>query len=213
MRLKNESVGIRAKTLTPFYYHGLYALDGSATHPNVITDTALMFALQAALLPNPIPILRSTPDYRADLSKMPWRASLLWGDENEMITPVRHTIDVEREGGNHENMQKNMGSGHFKKTFFVHEVAAGATYQGLVVGLNPFKLLKTEEFVVRVGVSRLGLLALQPTKEIKTVKLNTATAKLFKRDLPEAHRILDTIRISQQSFSVKEASDELRLWY
>jgi len=66
---------------------------------------------------------------------------------------------------------------------------------------------------VRIGVSRLGLLALQPAKEIKSVKLNTATAKLFKRELPEAHRILDTIRISQQSFSVKEASAELRLWY
>jgi hypothetical protein len=211
MRVKNEWVGIQAQTLTPFYYHGLYARDGSATHPNIITDTALMFALQAALLPRPIPILRATPDYRADLAKMPWRASLLWGESNDILSPVRHTIDVEREGGNHENMQKNMASGYFKKTFFVHEVAIGARYHGMLVGHNPFNLLKIDKFIVRVGVGKSGMLEISPSDKFKEVKLNTATAKLFERDLPEEYRILDTIRVSQP-FSIGEAKDELQHW-
>ena len=216
MRMKNERVPIQARTLTPFYYHGLYARDGSATHPNVITDTSLMFALKYALLPDVSPALRAKPDYRADLLQIPWRASLLWGSENAMMPPIRHTIDVEREGGNHENMQKNMGSGNFKKTFFVHEVTTGARYHGLLMGPNPFKLLnleKTETFVIRVGVGKLGLLEISQLEEdeLEVVYLNTATAKLFKRHLKEAYRILDTIRVSQP-LSIKEAKNELRHW-
>ncbi|HDN25568.1 MAG TPA: hypothetical protein ENG03_00430 [Thioploca sp.] len=211
MRVTNEWVEIQAQTLTPFYYHGLYARDGSATHPDIITDTALMFALQAALLPRLIPILRATPDYRADLTKIPWRTSLLWGENNDMMAPVRHTIDVEREGGNHENLQKNMASGYFKKTFFVHEVAIGARYHGFILGINPFKLLKTDKFIIRIGVGRLGMLEISRNDNLKAVRLNTATAKLFERDLPEAYRIIDTIRVSQP-FSIGEARDELRHW-
>ena len=71
--------GIRARSLTPFYYHGLYARDGSATHPDVITDTALVFALRAALFGIP-GVMRAQPDYKMDLGAIPWRASLLMGD-------------------------------------------------------------------------------------------------------------------------------------
>jgi hypothetical protein len=203
--------GIRGRSLTPFYYHGLYARDGSATHPEVITDTTLVFALRAALF-KPPEVLRSQPDYHADLGAMPWRASLLRGDSNSMMAPVRHTIDVEREGGNHENMQKNMYSGNFKKTFFVHEVEAGAEYTGLLVGPDPFDALGTDRFVVRVGVGRLGMMELTPDQTITTVALNTATAKLFRRVLPEAYRIIDTIRVGA-SMPIEEAATELQTWY
>jgi hypothetical protein len=206
----HESLGINARVLTPFYYHGLYARDGSATHPNVITDTAFMFALRAALLGTP-PLLRAKPDYKADLKKIPWRASLLMGTTNSMLPPVRHTIDVAREGGYHENMQKNMGSGNFKGTFFVHEVAVGASYEGILLGPDPFKILKSKKFIVRVGVAKQGMLEISPHKSVKTVRLNTATAKLFGRDLKEAYRIIDTIRISQ-ALSQNEATEELKLW-
>jgi hypothetical protein len=203
--------GIRARSLTPFYYHGLYARDGSATHPDVITDTALVFALRTALFGAP-EVLRSQPDYHADLRAMPWRASLLMGDSNSMMAPVRHTIDVEREGGNHENMQKNMASGNFKKTFFVHEVEAGAEYTGLLVGPDPFDALGTDHFVVRVGVGRLGMMELTPDQAITTVALNTATAKLFRRVLPEVYRIIDTIRVGT-SMPIEDAATELQQWY
>jgi len=207
-----ETLGINARVLTPFYYHGLYARDGSTTHPNVITDTAFMFALRAALLGTP-PVLRAQPDYKADLKKIPWRASLLIGTTNSMLPPVRHTIDVAREGGYHENMQKNMGSGNFKGTFFVHEVAVGANYEGILLGPNPFKILKSKTIVVRVGVAKQGMLEISSHKPVnKTVRLNTATARLFGRDLKEAYRIIDTIRISQ-ALSQNEATEELQLWY
>jgi hypothetical protein len=203
--------GIRARSLTPFYYHGLYARDGSATHPDVITDTALIFALRAALL-GEAGVMRGQPDYKADLDAIPWRASLLMGDSNIMMAPVRHTIDVEREGGNHENMQKNMYSGNFKKTFFVHEVEVGAEYTGLLVGPDPFAALGTNRFVIRVGVGRLGMMEITPDRTITTVALNTATAKLFRRALPEEYRIFNTIRVGA-TMAIEEAAMELQKWY
>jgi hypothetical protein len=33
-------IQIQAEALTPFYYHGLYAPDGSMTRPDIVTDTA-----------------------------------------------------------------------------------------------------------------------------------------------------------------------------
>ncbi len=200
---------VRATALTPFYYHGLYARDGSASHADVITDTALLFALRNALLGMP-PALRATPDYAADLRHIPWRASLLMGEGNALMPPVRHTIDVEREGGNHEAMQKNMGSGNFKKTFFVHEVALGASYSGVIVGPNIFQ--ETDSFVVRVGIGRLGMLELRKADTLETVRLNAATARLFGRDdVKEEYRILDTIRVSVP-FSLQDAKRELVQW-
>ena len=211
MKSQQSWTGIRARSLTPFYYHGLYARDGSATHPDIITDTALVFALRAAVLRSP-EVLRAQPDYKADLSSLPWRASLLIGGSNAVMAPIRHTIDVVREGGNQENMQGNMGSGNFKNTFFVHEVEAGAEYRGLLVGPNPFVALGTDRFVIRVGVGRLGMLELTPDKTITTVALNTATAKLFRRVLPEEYRIIDTIRVGV-AMPIAEAVAELQRWY
>ena len=129
-----------------------------------------------------------------------------------MMAPVRHTIDVEREGGNHDNMQKNMYSGNFKKTFFVHEVDAGAEYTGLLVDPDPFAALETDRFVIRVGVGRLGMMEITPDQAGTTVALNTATAKLFGRVLPEVHRIIDTIRVGA-SMPIEEAATELQRWY
>lgn len=211
MTIQLPWTGIRARSLTPFYYHGLYARDGSATHPDVITDTALVFALRAALLRVPA-FMRSHPDYKTDLGTIPWRASLLTGDSNAMIAPVRHIIDVDREGGNHENMQKNMGSGNFKKTFFVHEVETDAEYTGLVVGPDPFGALETDRFVIRVGVGRLGMVEITPDPDVTTVALNAATAKIFQRTLPEVYRIIDTIRVGA-SMPIEEAANELQQWY
>lgn len=211
MKAQLSWTGIRARSVTPFYYHGLYARDGSATHPDVITDTALIFALRAALLRVP-EVLRAQPDYQADLSSLPWRASLLMGVGNMVMAPIRHTIDVAREGGNQENMQGNMFSGNFKNTFFVHEVEAGAEYTGLLVGPNPFTVLGTKRFVIRVGVGRLGMLELTPDKTIATVALNTATARLFRRSIPEAYRIIDTIRVGM-AMPTPAAVTELEQWY
>ncbi len=206
-----EAIGISANVLTPFYYHGLYAKDGSATHPDVITDTAIVFALRQAIFGSPT-VLRSTPNYKADLLTIPWRASLLLSKTNQMMPPVRHTIDVAREGGYHENMQKNMGSGNFKNTFFVHEVAVGSSYEGALFGPDPFDILNTKHFVVRVGVAKLGMLEISQQK-IEKARLNTATAKLFGRnDLKEAYRIIDTIRVSKP-LALDKITEELRQWY
>ncbi len=207
--MKPQLIPFQAVTLTPFYYHGLYAPDGAATHPDVISDTALCFALAYALGLPPTMGLRSKPDYGADLRALPWRASLALGFGNRNLGPVRHIIDVEREGGYAVTMQKAMGSGLFKKTFYVHEVALGAEYQGILYGPDPFTLNK--EIIVRVGVGRLGLLQLERAEQIVECRLNAATAQLFRQTLADEGRILDTIRLSRL-YPIAIAGEILASW-
>lgn len=202
-------VPFTAESLTPFYYHGLYVPDGAATHPDVVSDTAICFALAQAIgIPRP-PVLRNQPAYLEDLRRLPWRASLATGNGNRNLRPVRHIIDVEREGGNPVAMQKAMGSGMYKKTFYVHEVAPGARYHGVLHGPDPFHL--SDELVVRIGVGRLGLLRLRRDADERRYHLNAATAALFGLTLSEENRILDTIRLSQQ-YPVGEAVEILAKW-
>lgn len=202
---------IDAEVLTPFYYHGHYAMDGSATDPGVITDTTLLFALRAALL-GTSPLLRGQPDYRADLQKIPWRASLLMGvGSNDLLPPLRRTVDMDKEGGRSARMQKNMSSGFYKNQFFTHSVKPGAEYYGLVVGPNPFILAENDELLVRIGVGRTGLLRLRRSILEREVRLNAATAQLFRRPVEAGYRILDTIRPSRP-YTVAEALKELYAW-
>lgn len=201
---------IDAEMLTPFYYHGHYALDGSATEPGVITDTALLFALRAALL-GASPLLRGQPDYRADLQAIPWRASLLIGNDNELLPPLRRTVDMDKEGGRSARMQKNMSSGFYKNQFFTHSVRPGAKYHGLLVGPDPFNLAETDELVVRVGVGRAGMVKLTRSSQQKPVQLNAATARLFARPVEAEYRILDTIQPSRL-YDIAEAVKELSEW-
>ena len=207
--MDSSVVPFRAETLTPFYYHGLYAPDGAATHPNVLSDTALCFALAHTLGLPPTPHLRRQPDYAEDLRRIPWRASLAMGESNRNLGRVRHIIDVEREGGYSVSLQKAMASGLYKKTFYVHEVAAGARYSGLLQGPNPF--IQGPELIVRVGVGRLGMLRLRPAVDVVECRLNVATACLFGQDLPEESRVLDTLRISRP-YTLDEAAGLLATW-
>lgn len=201
---------IDAEMLTPFYYHGHYALDGSATEPGVITDTALLFALRAALL-GASPLLRGQPDYRADLQAIPWRASLLIGSDNELLPPLRRTVDMDKEGGRSARMQKNMSSGFYKNQFFTHSVRPGAKYYGLLVGPDPFNLAETDEIVVRIGVGRAGMVKLTRSSQQKPVQLNSATARLFARPVEAEYQILDTIQPSRL-YNIAEAVKELSEW-
>lgn len=189
-------LGIRATLLTPLYYHGIYVPDGSATEPHILTDTAMAFALAASLGVSPTPFPRARPDYRSDLSILPWRATLFLSTNAHLMAPIRHIIDTDREGGNTETMQSNMASGNFKKTFYVHEVAPGAVYSGALYGPDIFAEMRTKDLVVRMGVGRTGIVQLERMSIPDMVVLNTATTALFGFPLPEAYRILDTIRPS-----------------
>ena len=212
-----EPISVEAVSLTPFYYHGLYIPDGSSTNPTLLTDTTVMFALAHALGCPPTRGTRSKPNYAADISRMPWRASIFTeyqenvGEFNRRLMPVRHSLDVEREGGYQESLQKNLGSGNVKKIWYVHEVAEGARYRGALFGPNPFKTYGLNEIVVRVGVGRMGMIRLRPVESLETVRLNTATARLFGTDINEEYRVLDTIRVSTP-VSLPEAQSVVRQW-
>ena len=56
------------------------------------------------------------------------------------------------------------------------------------------------------------MMEITPDQAGTTVALNTATAKLFGRVLPEVHRIIDTIRVGA-SMPIEEAATELQRWY
>lgn len=189
-------LGVRATLLTPLYYHGVYVPDGSATEPHILTDTAMVFALAAALGCSPTRFLREIPDYQTDLRVIPWRATLFLSTNAHLMAPVRHIIDTDREGGNTEAMQGNMASGNFKKTFYVHEIAPGAVYFGALYGPDPFVDAGEEGVVVRMGVGRTGMVQLQQVPAADEVVLNTATTALFGSPLPAAYRVLNTIRPS-----------------
>jgi len=209
--MDNTMIPFKAETLTPFYYHGLYVPDGSATHPDVLSDTALCFALAHVFGIPPTIRLREKPDYKKDLQFIPWRASLSTGEENQNLAPVRHIIDADREGGNSVRMQKNMSSGFFKKTFYVHEVAPGAMYRGLLVGPDPFRMAHAEEVIVRIGVGRLGIVRLTKDNPREDYRLNAATGHLFGVVLSEESRMLDTIRFTFP-YTPAEAGVILTTW-
>ncbi len=203
-------IGIRATLLTPLYYHGVYVPDGSATEPHILTDTAMVFALAAALGCSPTRFLRTVPDYKTDLKKIPWRATLFMSTNAHLMAPVRHIIDTDREGGNTETMQSNMASGNFKKTFYVHEVAPDAVYFGALYGPE-FFTAGMQEVVVRMGVGRTGMVQLQQISAPDTVVLNTATTALFGASVPAAYRVVDTIRPSHP-LSRSQAQTLLSTW-
>lgn len=212
-----EPISVQAVSLTPFYYHGLYIPDGSSTNPTLLTDTTVMFALAHALGCPPTRWTRSKPDYATDISQMPWRASIFTeyqenvGEFNRRLMPVRHALDVEREGGYQESLQKNLGSGNVKKIWYVHEVAEGARYRGALFGPSPFKAHGLNEIIVRVGVGRTGMIRLRPIEPLEQVRLNAATARLFNTDVKEEYRVLDTIRVSQP-MSLSEAQSVVGQW-
>ena len=147
----NKWTAIRALLLTPLYYHGIYVPDGSATEQRFLTDTAMVFALSAALGCSPTRCLRAIPNYRDDLKRILWRSTLFVSSDARLMAPIRHIIDVDREGGNTETMQGNMASGNFKKTFYVNEVGPHAQYFGALWGPDPFRELGVSSLVIRVG--------------------------------------------------------------
>lgn len=201
---------VHARLLAPFHYHGLYVPDGTSTDASVLTDTTCMFALAAAmgLVMRP----RPKPDYARDIRVLPWKSSLFLGrPDNRVGPPLRRSIDVEREGGYQESLQKGMNSGNVKKTWMIHETMAGAEYDGMVFGPDPFKIAATSEILIRVGVGRTGLVSLIRGREVEDVRLNAATASLFGQRLDEDYRILATIRVSRP-LSPTAAVEIMRRW-
>ncbi|MCL6576734.1 hypothetical protein [Kyrpidia sp.] len=207
--------GVLATVLAPFYYHGIYVPDGSSTDPTVLSDTTIMFALAHSLGCPPSPFPRSSPAYTEDVAKLPWKASLFISldayETNSLLPPIRHSLDMEREGGYQESLQKGMASGNVKKIWWVHEVAPDSQYTGVLFGRDPFALYRTDHIIVRVGVGRLGIIRLEPVAVPEVVRLNAATARLFDQELEEDYRVLDTIRVSEP-ISIEVAAGVVSGW-
>ena len=182
----------RLTALAPWAWHGIAVPSGTATLEDVVTDTAIAFAAAAALGMAPrAPCLPNTPDYRAHLAALPFRASLFLGHDNRLHRPLARRLNLDAECGMPTAVETARKSGNIKDYFHIQEVAAGAVFQGCFLRADPLRI--AEEFygerlsrlVVRLGLGRVGMGLLEPlpSSPMEGICLNLHTARLFGPDI------------------------------
>jgi hypothetical protein len=207
-----QTTPVRARTLTPFYWHHLAVQGGSATIPEAISDRALCFALCGALgMMNTRLLMPPKPDYRRHLSMMPWRASMLLTDQPRLLPPLAMRSDLGVEGGYPDKVRRAASSGNFKEFFTIQEVPPGQVFRGSIFGMDPFQLTGHDSVVVRIGARRTGMLLLERDPGIRLVRLNASTARLFDRILPMERYLLGDMQMTSE-MSLEDAAAEVAKW-
>jgi hypothetical protein len=204
-------VGLRAETLSPFAYHSLAVQGGTATLPELIGDNALAFGLASAL--GYIRARGALPekDYRRDLRAMPWRASVLIADEPRLLPPLARRLNLDEEGGYRKKLRDVTYKGNLKQYWTTQEVPPGAVFRGAVFGVDPFEATEQDTVAIRIGLHRNGMVKLTRDPELERVRLNAATAALFKRELPVERFLLYGLQLTAP-MSLAEASEEVGQW-
>lgn len=110
---------IRATTLTPFAYHSLAVQGGSATLPELISDTAISFGLASTLgmMNNQVALPKC--DYRRDLRAMPYRASVLVTNQPRLLPPLTRRLNLDAEAGLQRKVQDVAKKGNLKDFFHI----------------------------------------------------------------------------------------------
>lgn len=207
---KETLTAIRATTLSPFAYHSLAVQGGSATLPELISDTAMAFGLAASLgmMSNRVALPKC--DYRRDLSAMPYRASVFTTQHPRLLPPLTRRLNLDAEAGLQRKVQDAAKKGNLKDYFHIQEVPEGQVFDGMLWGLDPFAYAEQQELVIRIGLHRSGLVKLEPGNAT-SVRLNAATAHLFGRQLPVERYCLHNLQLSPL-ISPQEAASELQQW-
>lgn len=206
----NPVIGLRAETLTPFAYHSLAVQGGTATLPELISDSALVFGL-AATLGMTAPRLALPPkDYRRDWSALPWRASVLLTDRPRLLPPLARRRNLEEEGGFPPKLRDVTYKGNLKQFWTTQEVPPGVCFRGALFGPDPFALAGEAQLVIRIGLHRNGMLRLRP-EAVDKVRLNAATAALFERELPVARFLLYGLQLTAP-MDLATAAGEVARW-
>lgn len=183
-------IGVRARVLSPFYYHSLAVPSGTASLPTFLTDRSISFAIAAAL-----GALCASPalpprDYATHLRELPVLASVFETKAPRLLPPLNKRLNLDGEGGLQKSVQDATYSGNLKTHFYIQEIALDAEYEGGVFGADPFELASRAEgrpvnrLVVRTGRHLTGMLLLE-RRRVEKVRLNAHTALTFGMNLPE----------------------------
>ncbi len=208
-------IPLRATTLTPFAYHSVAVQGGTATLPMLISDTALAFGLAATLGMMASRSGLPPKNYRAHLTAMPYRTSLLLNPDPRLLPPLARRLNVDEDAGYQKNIQSSTNSGNVKTFFTIQEVPAQQQFQGALFGLDgfdPFTQTSQHQLVIRVGLHRNGMVLLERDPEVSKVHLNAATAHLFDRSLPVSRYSLYNLQWAP-AMSLEQAAAEASQWH
>jgi len=202
--------GVRATTLSPFAYHSLMVQGGTATLPEIISDTAMAFGTAATLGMGCASGVLPKKDYLRDWKALPWRTSVFLTENPKLLSPVIRRLNLDAEAGLKEKIRSVRDRGNLKDFFSTQEVPPGQIFEGAFIGENPFELSGQKELIIRIGLHRNGIVKLTPA-EVEKVRLNSSTASFFGRELPVGRYLLYNLQLTEQ-MSVEKASEETRNW-
>ena len=176
--------------LAPWAWHGLAVPSGTATLNDIVTDTAMAFAVASALgMVHCVPCLPSVPEYRRHLAVLPFKTALFWGHGNRLNRPLACRLNLDAECGLPERDNQARKSGNVKDFYHIQEVAVGSVFHGHFLYADPLRIAQKvsgftpQQLVVRLGLGRRGVGLLERTADAGPVRLNLHTARLFDPDI------------------------------
>ncbi len=180
----------RLTGLSPWAWHGLAVPSGTATLNDVVTDTAMAFAVAAALgMAARSPCLPPTPDYRRHLAVLPFKTTLFLGQDNRLSRPLARRLNLDVECGMPKSVHGARTSGNIKDYYYVQEVTPGSVFYGCFLHTDPLRIAhqaygeRIDRLVVRLGLGRNGVGLLERSASKQDVHLNLHTARLFDPDV------------------------------
>lgn len=206
-----QAIPLKATTLTPFAYHSLAIQSGTATLPELISDTAISFGLAASLGMMAARVALPRRDYLRDLRAMPYRSAVFTTAHPELLAPLVRRLNLDAEAGLQKKVQDVAYKGNLKEFFQIQEVPEGQVFHGALFGLDPFQHTGEAELIIRIGLHRYGMVRLEPAPEVTAVRLNAATAHLFARTLPVERYALYNLQLTETKF-LDEAAAEVAQW-
>lgn len=187
---------IKATTLSPFHYHSLAVPGGTATLATFMADRSVAFGLAGAMGALAASTALPHKDYRRDLDRLPWLASMFEARNPRLMKPLGRRLTLDAEGGAPKRIADATGSGNLKDWFFIQEVPPGVVYEGAVFGPDPFAMASetegrpVETIVMRTGRHLGGLVRLEKWADSEApVRLNAHTAWLFGHDVEGDDRL------------------------
>ena len=180
----------RLTALSPWAWHGLAAPSGTATLNDVVTDSAMAFAVANALgMARRSPCLPMAPDYRRHLGVLPFKTTLFLGHGNPLNRPLACRLNLDVECGMPKSVHRARTSGNIKDYYHIQEVAAGSVFRGCFLHADPLRIAsdaygeRIQRLVVRLGLGRNGVGLLEPCADELDICLNLHTARLFDPDI------------------------------
>ena len=176
----------RLTALSPWAWHGLAVPSGTSTLNDIVTDTAMAFAVAAGLGMTPrSPCLPSVPDYRGHLAVLPFKTTLFLGRDNRLNRPLARRLNLDAECGMPASVDTARKSGNIKDYYHIQEVAAGSVFHGCFLHADPLRIAheaygeRIDRLVVRLGLGRTGVGLLERCTAHHDICLNLHTARLF----------------------------------